>query len=206
MKKIMTFLFILFLSTALFALDGVVTATEGKVEILKNDVWVIVKKGDLVPEGSTINTGFKASCTIKLGGSVIEIRKLSRVVLEQLEEQENTVVTKLYLDAGSLRNDVKPLKNKANDYKVQTAAVTSSVRGTQFEVWSNGNVSVYEGKVEVEDKAYHEIKMITAGENYIYRDRELPDLDPGQNGSHTNSDNATYMSTQYSPSSQINLE
>lgn len=137
----------------LFALEGTVVSLVGKVEMQTADTdWVVLKEGDSVPTGAVISTGFKAQADIKLGGSLLTVRQLTRITLRELTETSDTVITDLYLDAGSVRSDVKPLNNKANGYKVRTPAVTSSVRGTTFDNSGRGNsaclVSIEEGCVE----------------------------------------------------------
>ena len=148
MKKILGICTLLACCAGIFAIDGTAMAVSGKVEIQRPDGdWVELKKGDAIPEGSTISTGFKSQADVKLGGSTLTVHQLTRVTLRELAEGENKVTTDLFLDAGALDANVKPLNNKANGFQIQTPVVTSSVRGTVFSVDGLGNESTTEGSV-----------------------------------------------------------
>ncbi len=148
MKKILGLCTLLACCAAVFAIDGTATMVSGKVEIQRPDGdWVELKKGDAIPEGSTISTGFKSQADVKLGGSTVTVHQLTRVTLRELAEGESKVTTDLFLDAGALDANVKPLNNKANGFQIQTPVVTSSVRGTVFSVDGLGNESTTEGSV-----------------------------------------------------------
>ncbi len=148
MKKILGFCILFVCCAAVFAIDGTVISVSGKVEIQRpNGDWVELKEGDAIPEGSIISTGFKSQADVKLGGSKLTVHQLTRVTLRELTEGENKVTTDLFLDAGALDANVKPLNNKANGFQVQTPVVTSSVRGTVFSVDGLGNETTTEGSV-----------------------------------------------------------
>ncbi len=148
MKKILVFCILFVCCAAVFAIDGTVIAVSGKVEIQKpNGDWAELKEGDTIPEGSIISTGFKSQADVKLGGSKLTVHQLTRVTLRELTEGENKVTTDLFLDAGALDANVKPLNNKANGFQIQTPVVTSSVRGTVFSVDGLGNETTAEGSV-----------------------------------------------------------
>lgn len=148
MKKILGICTLLACCAAVFAIDGTAISVSGKVEIQRpNGDWVELKKGDAIPEGSTISTGFKSQTDVKLGGSTVTVHQLTRVTLRELAEGENKVTTDLFLDAGALDANVKPLNNKANGFQIQTPVVTSSVRGTVFSVDGLGNETTTEGSV-----------------------------------------------------------
>lgn len=160
MKRVVCVIATLCMVAGLFALDGVVIKTTGKVEMQKSDAsWVTLKEGDTVPEGAVISTGFKSSADIKLGGSLLSIAQLTRITLRELTEDAGKVTTDLFLDAGACLSNVKPLDNKANDYKVQTAAVTASVRGTDVGMSLSGNTDFD--------------ALLEQGQDAILRDEEL---------------------------------
>ena len=147
-KRGLFILLVVFAASCLFALDGKVVSVTGKVEMQANgDNWVQLKEGDVVPQGAIISSGFKSQADIKLGGSLLTVYQLTRVSLRELSESTDKVTTDLYLDAGSVRADVKPLNNKANGFQVRTPVVTASVRGTELGVTGDGGLNVYRGSV-----------------------------------------------------------
>lgn len=179
MKKILIAIISLALvgSACLFALDGTVVKVNGKVEMQTGgDSWVVLKVGDSVPEGAVVSTGFKAQADIRLGGSLVTVYQLSRVTLLELVEGEDKVTTDIYLDAGSLAADVKPLNNKANGFQVQTSVVTSSVRGTQFVMnarpGTEAVLDVIQGKVDLQMPT-GEKRTGTAGHKIVMADGHL---------------------------------
>lgn len=148
MKRLLGICTFLVFCASIFAIDGTAMAVSGKVEIQRpNSEWVELKAGDIIPEGSIISTGFKSQVDVKLGGSKVTVHQLTRVTLRELTEGESKVTTDLYLDAGALEANVKPLNNKANGFQIQTPVVTSSVRGTVFTVDGLGNETTTEGSV-----------------------------------------------------------
>ena len=148
MKRLLGICTFLVCCASIFAIDGTAMAVSGKVEIQRpNSEWVELKAGDIIPEGSIISTGFKSQVDVKLGGSKVTVHQLTRVTLRELTEGESKVTTDLYLDAGALEANVKPLNNKANGFQIQTPVVTSSVRGTVFTVDGLGNETTTEGSV-----------------------------------------------------------
>ena len=82
-----------------------------------------------------------------MGGSTVTVNQLTRVVVRELTNDTDKVTTKLFLDAGALRADVKSMDNKANDFKIQSSVVTSSVRGTELEDNALGDHITYRGNV-----------------------------------------------------------
>ena len=160
-KRGLFILLVIFIASSLFALDGKVVSVTGKVEMQVNgDNWVQLKEGDIVPQGAIISSGFKSQADIKLGGSLLTVYQLTRVSLRELSESTDKVTTDLYLDAGSVRADVKPLNNKANGFQVRTPVVTASVRGTDLGVSGDGGLNVYRGLVAL-------IPMDTGTTRYI---------------------------------------
>lgn len=149
MKKITLVFLMVICAFGLFALDGTVISVTGKVEMqaVPDGEWVLLKAGDTVPEGAVISTAFKSSASLKLGGSTVTVNQLTRVVVRELTNDTDKVTTKLFLDAGALRADVKSMDNKANDFKIQSSVVTSSVRGTELQDNALGEHVTFRGNV-----------------------------------------------------------
>lgn len=146
MKKTILAIVLLFVTCAVFALDGIVIDVLGKVEKQSGNSWVTLKKGDVLMAGDVISTGFKSEAVINIGESTITVRALTRMTIEQLYEKNDNHVSSVYLDVGSVSADVKPVTNKRVGFTVKTPAVTASVRGTAGIVYAYGKVEGIRGK------------------------------------------------------------
>lgn len=146
MKKIVTILVFLTVAFCAFALDGVVMEVLGKVEKQVDNSWVALKKGDILVPGDIVSTGFKSEAVISIGESVITVKALTRMTIEQLFEKNKNHVSSVYLDVGSISADVKPVTDKRVGFTVKTPAVTASVRGTAGIVYAYGKVEGIRGK------------------------------------------------------------
>ncbi|GBU09871.1 hypothetical protein AwWohl_10090 [Gammaproteobacteria bacterium] len=88
-------------------------------------------------EGSIIKTGKDALATIIfLDGSRLLVQSNSELKLEGLDVLGDGTLSdmNLYLDKGSITNDVNPNKEYNIRYEIHTKLATTSVRGTKFTV------------------------------------------------------------------------
>ena len=146
MKKILFVLVLSFLVFSVFALDGVVVDVLGKVEKQSGDAWIALKEGDILAPGDVVSTGFKSEAVLSIGESTITVRALTRLTIEQLYEKNKNHISSVYIDAGSICADVKPVENKRVGFTVKTPAITASVRGTAGYVYAYGKVEALRGK------------------------------------------------------------
>ena len=146
MKKIFLILVLSCLVFSVFALDGVVVDVIGKVEKQNGDSWITLKKGDILVPGDVVSTGFKSEAILSIGESTVTVRALTRLTIEQLYEKNKNHISSVYLDAGSICADIKPVENKRVGFTVKTPAVTASVRGTAGYVYAYGKVEAIRGK------------------------------------------------------------
>ncbi|MBR0336190.1 MAG: FecR domain-containing protein, partial [Alistipes sp.] len=116
------------------------------VEVQVNDSWIQVRNGDILSSGSIISTGFKSSAVLYIGASLIEVRALTRLTIEEIVEQNQNYNTTMFLDAGSIKADIKKSENKRVGFKVRTSVATASVRGTSGEIYSDGTLICLSGK------------------------------------------------------------
>ena len=123
-----------------------VNSVVGKVEVQVNESWVQVKNGDILSSGSVISTGFKSTAVLYIGESLIEVRALTRLTIEEIREQNQNYNTTMFLDAGSIKADIKKSENKRVGFKVRTTVATASVRGTSGEIYSDGTLICLSGK------------------------------------------------------------
>lgn len=148
MKKVIFLLLILFSVSVVFAATdvAVVNSVVGKVEVQINESWVQLKNGDILTSGSVISTGFKSSAVLYIGQSLIEVRALTRLTIEEIIEQNQNYNTTMFLDAGNIKADIKKSENKRVGFKVRTSVATASVRGTSGEIYSDGTLVCLSGK------------------------------------------------------------
>ena len=148
MKKVFVLLLVLFSTSIIFAATdvAVVNSVVGKVEVQVNDSWIQLKNGDILTSGSIISTGFKSSAVLYIGKSLIEVRALTRLTIEEIVEQNQNYNTTMFLDAGNIKADIKKSENKRVGFKVRTSVATASVRGTSGEIYSDGTLVCLSGK------------------------------------------------------------
>lgn len=147
-KLICLFLFSYLIGTFSFASNevAIVNSVVGKVEIQLNENWVQIKNGDILTPGTVISTGFRSSAVLYIGKSLIEVRALTRLTIEEIVEQNQNYNTTMFLDAGNIKADIKKSDNKRVGFKVRTSVATASVRGTSGEIYSDGTLVCFSGK------------------------------------------------------------
>ncbi|NOY07372.1 MAG: FecR domain-containing protein [Spirochaetes bacterium] len=150
MKKTITALILLFILTIpVFAgIRAVVKETKGRVEIklpFKN--WQRARKGMVVPKNAVISTGFRSSAVISMGRTILQVKQLTRLKLQELIEKEGTVSTSLFLRIGKIRATVKSAKGVRQNFKLKSPVSTAAVRGTDFD-YDGVKLQVYKGVVQ----------------------------------------------------------
>jgi hypothetical protein len=114
--------------------QAVITEMRGKVEVMpQGGSWQAARVGMTVNRGATISTGFNSSAVLDLGTSVLQVRPLTRMELQELIQQGNTVSTELFLKVGKVRAEVKTGEGLTQDFKLKSPVSTAAVRGTTLE-------------------------------------------------------------------------
>jgi hypothetical protein len=149
MKKLAILLMlIIILAPGLFSQTAVVKQVVGKVEVkAPGQAWVPAKVGMDVSKGSFISTGFRSTAVLEMGPSVLNVRQLTRMQLEELLEKEGTMTTGLYLNVGKVNAKVKSVKGLSHDFKLRSPVSTAAVRGTDFD-YDGRILKVREGIVD----------------------------------------------------------
>ncbi|MBQ9630716.1 MAG: FecR domain-containing protein [Treponema sp.] len=148
---------ILFVAVALigFALaplvadSATVVSVEGKVEVNRNGAWQALSEKSRIAEGEIISTGFKSKALIQYQGAVLQLGPLTRVTLEKLAQGEKSDTMSVYLNTGAVRSTVRHTENKRVSYTVRNPVAVASVRGTIYDMTSNGSVYCSEGATVV---------------------------------------------------------
>jgi hypothetical protein len=112
--------------------SATVTKVEKRVEVQKPGApWTPATVDMKLSAGDQIHTGFKAIVALKFAdGSVVEVKPMTIMKLATVEQNGNTVSTKLQLRVGEVSATVGDSATLSSDFKVQTATCTASVRGT----------------------------------------------------------------------------
>jgi hypothetical protein len=95
---------------------------------------------------TVVSTGFKSTARIGLGNSILTVRPLTRLTLEELAQRGNDEEAGLYLETGRIRAEVTPPSGGKTDFTVRSPSVTASVRGTVFE-FDTRQIQVESGQV-----------------------------------------------------------
>ncbi|MDR1747913.1 MAG: iron dicitrate transport regulator FecR, partial [Spirochaetaceae bacterium] len=109
----------------LFAVTGTVISVSGKAEIQNNGAWLPLKEGDIIEAGAVISTGFKSEVVLRIGESVLTVKPLTRLTLEELIELDTGITSAVYLDAGGIKADIKATENQRTGFTVKSPAVTA---------------------------------------------------------------------------------
>ena len=148
----------------------------GTVEIrAPGKAWTAAKAGAALTKDTAISTGFKSVAVVALGDSVLTIKPLTRLTLEEIARQEGSEQVKLYLLAGRVRAEVKPPSGGKTDFSVRSPTATASVRGTVFS-FDGWNLDVSEGGVVFASPDGRQF-TVPAG-SYSFLDANGAPLDP----------------------------
>ena len=127
-------------------IQATVLSTKGKTEVMKGTSWTPLKIGSIIEKGDVIQTGFKSELILKIKNKTVTVSPLSRITIEQLASKGNKDETRLFLDTGSLKSDVKKTEDRRVGFTVRSPVATASVRGTIFGVTNGfGNTTTVAG-------------------------------------------------------------
>ena len=167
MKKVMIAAAVLMMAAGVCGFaqsEAVVQAVTGRVEVMQpGGAWVAAAPGMRLSLGATVSTSFQSEATVALGASVLHVRPLTRMRLDQLAQQGNTVSTELYLRVGRVRAEVKGAEGLLQDFKVRSPISTAAVRGTAFD-YDGVNTDVEDGVVNLSNNQSGQSTNVGAGE------------------------------------------
>jgi hypothetical protein len=105
----------------------------GKVEIRPPGAsWQTVENGTQITANTTLSTGFDSTATLELDQARLRVKPLTRMTLQKILRQRDTVTTEVNLQVGSLEAEVKTGEDVAHDFSVRSSVATAAVRGTSF--------------------------------------------------------------------------
>jgi hypothetical protein len=128
--------------------------------------WTNAAAGDRIEKNTLISTGFKSNAVILLGNTVIMVRPLTRLSLEEIARNQNNEQVNLYLGTGRVRVEVNPPSGGKTDFTVRSPIATASVRGTSFE-FDTENLRVDEGQVQYSIANRRLVYVAAGGTSYV---------------------------------------
>jgi hypothetical protein len=110
--------------------------------------WKAAVAGQTLDKAALVSTGFRSTALIAIGNSLITVRPLTRLSLEDIILNQAKEQVTLNLRAGRIRADVKPPAGGRTDFSIRAPMATASVRGTAFE-FDGTRLAVDEGRVHL---------------------------------------------------------
>jgi hypothetical protein len=140
----------------------------GTVEIKApgSAVWVNAIAGDRIEKNTVISTGFRSTAALVVGDSVITVRPVTRLSLEEIIRDQNNEQVSLHLQTGRIRADVKPPAGGRTDFTVRSPMATASVRGTSFE-FDTERLTVDEGRVQYSIDNGRQVHVAAGAASYV---------------------------------------
>jgi hypothetical protein len=173
-RAIVTLLLLAVVITGISAQTAVVEEFSGKVEYrIGNGGWQPVQVGLEIPLQATISTGFGATAVLSVASSQIQVAQLTRLSIEELADNGETVSTGVFVPVGRVRASVQQPPNRSTDFRIRTAQSTAAVRGTEFET-DGWQVAVSEGIVEFAN-LLAQSQLVGAGETSSVADGQPTD-------------------------------
>ncbi|MBN1799809.1 MAG: FecR domain-containing protein [Spirochaetales bacterium] len=151
-KKLTTFLFIIIIIMASHSFvyaqsRAIIKQISGKVEVkLPNRDWQGAWVGLVMAKGTIVSTGYNSSTVIEMDGSVLTVKALSRLTLEELFREGDEINTRVYLRSGRIESNVDTTQGLKHNYRLRSPITTASVRGCVF-TFSVKKLFVKEGTV-----------------------------------------------------------
>jgi hypothetical protein len=105
-----------------------------------------------LPPGATISTGFNSQAVVELGGSVLTLRALTRIRVDELQVREGVAITGLSMPVGRIRAEVRGVEGLRTDFSVRGPVSTAAVRGTGFDE-DGSTLSCFQDTASFENQA-----------------------------------------------------
>ncbi|MFO8041793.1 MAG: FecR domain-containing protein [Alkalispirochaeta sp.] len=162
-RGIITALILLVASTAVWG-QAEFSEISGKVEVrpASGGSWIPAEVGMQLARNTMISTGFNASAEIQVAGSTVEVESLTRMEFEEIVERSDAVETRLNLNVGRMRAQVRSTDGRSQDFQVRSPISTAAVRGTDFS-FDGEELQVSEGAVAFVNN-YGQQRAVSAGQ------------------------------------------
>lgn len=144
---------------------AVVLKVKGELSLVRDNQELACPVGTLLATNDEVRTDNNSLALIKFvdNSSQIRIFSNSQVVIN-VEKDKEQLLKSIDLESGSILSNVN--KKIVGKYSVSTTSTIASVRGTEFLVEVEGEitrVTGFSGKVEVENRKSGEKSLVTKG-------------------------------------------
>jgi hypothetical protein len=155
-KKLLFVCFIIFIFASHSFADVTVTSIKGQAKHKVGNQWLDLTPGMKLAQGTKVSTGINSNVVLNINGDTITIRQMSMIKIEENSLSTTESNTKIGLKRGGLNARISKLKTLKTSFKVSTPVATSSVRGTQEEIFYGPGtgmmVKVLEGEIFTENR------------------------------------------------------
>ena len=128
---------------------AIISMMEGTVEVQKSGGKKIIKgfKGMSLNQGDIVTTGKESSVVLKFSNGTAEddtfvLESSAKVTFSKLSNKSGTI-TKVSILKGKAWVDVKSIKNKDDEFVLETPTASMGVRGTNFFVGVDPNTGIH---------------------------------------------------------------
>ncbi|MFP4497355.1 MAG: FecR domain-containing protein [Vulcanimicrobiota bacterium] len=129
--------------------QALVLQVEGLAKVKTTQAWKTLEVEDIINNGDEIKTLEQTYCLLVLSdGSTIKLGENTHIKLSLPEGEKKKSAIQIFI--GKIWNDVSKAFDKNSTYEVKTPNAIAAVKGTTFEVFTNGEVdelSVFNGEV-----------------------------------------------------------
>jgi hypothetical protein len=122
--------------------------------------------GDRITKNTLVSTGFRSTAVLVLGESVITVRPVTRLSLEEIIRNQSGEQINLRLQTGRIRAEIKPPAEGGITFTVKSPIATASVRGTSFE-FDTETLRVAEGRVVYSLDNGRAVYVVSGGLSYV---------------------------------------
>ena len=147
-------------------LNARITELSGTVEIMAPGEygWRPASVGDIIGRDSVVSTGFRSNALLQAGSTVISVRPLTRLTLEEIYYMAGTETLNVNLQAGRIRADLNPPAGTRAVMSVSGPMVTAAARGTSF-TFNGRRLLVHSGQVDLANNLSEQRVFVSAGQH-----------------------------------------
>jgi hypothetical protein len=135
-----------------FSLNAAITLKTYKglvqLKMRGQTTWQKPEIGMEIPRGTLISTGFHSNAAIQIENSLVEVKQLTQISVDDLAKTKQRIKSDLYLSFGKVKAKVTKLPTTKTEFKIRSAICTASVRGTEFD-FGNNILKVIDGTVQL---------------------------------------------------------
>lgn len=173
LSVVATLLAVLLLAAPALAGDWIVVKLRGGVQLLADDVWTDLKRGDVVPNEHTVRTLADGHADLQRDREILKLGVNTQIAISDETERVYTSVTQEF---GTLEVDAEA--RNVEHFAVNTPYLAAVVKGTHFIVTSDdrgASVAVDRGRVSVQSVASKRNTTITVGQTATVSRKAGPD-------------------------------